>query len=250
MWIKIKKIISSKNIVIIAGIFCFFFVIIAFFWYRERMAWSDTNQVKFMKKELAAHINFFTGPKSSGQKYFASRLRDALVFLKDRDTLEKPYVLAALLHTYGKSLLLQVKWLEIGFESVGIRISATMDERKRFIDLPFPQNMWDQEARDHYRETTERYFSFGSVKIGDVLILEKGSRLILPSSIISDPIFVTIYDGKGRESDSLELFVTKEARLFISEKLNTEPNSLLKEKLSEKLIKNESDLTETSSTLK
>ncbi len=233
MWPKIKKSISNKNIVITAGIFCFFIVTIAILWYREKIAWNDTNQVKFMKKELAAHINFFRGPQSSGQKYFASRLGEALVFLKDRDTLEKPYVLAALLHTYGKSLLLQVKWLEIGFESVGIRISATMDERKRFIDLPFPQNMWDQEARDHYRETTERYFSFGSVKIGDGLMLKKGSILILPSSIISEPIFVTIYDDKGTESDALELFVTEEARTFISEQLSADPNSLPREDLSE-----------------
>jgi len=233
MCLKIKKIISSKSIVITAVIFCFFFVTIAFFWYREKMVWSNTKQVKFMKKELAAHINFLRGPKSSGQKYFVSRLREALVFLKDRDTLEKPYVLAALLHTYGKSLSLQVKWLEVGFESVGIRISAIMDERKRYIDMPFPQNMWDQEAREHYRKTTERGFSFGSVKIGDGLMLEKGSTLILPSSIISEPIFVTIYDVKGTESDALELFVTEEARAFILEQLSADPNSLLRENLSE-----------------
>lgn len=206
---------------------------------------KNDAHAEMVKKEIASQARRFERraaelrgitPQRESTPYDISRLLEAAEFLKNRDHLEKPYLLLAYIRLEdrskwskefeGKNMLMAISWLEDGFETLGIKAQFTQKGKQQTVKLPLYRHRWDEEARTWYNNTLERH-PIHTVLIGDRFALEKISddccpNVIVPEGVIAMPIVISLYDEKGNESNAVELFVYEEVRAFILAQLKPE----------------------------
>ena len=198
-------------------------------WYLLHAPDDDQKQIEFMKNDLKGYLKFWIdwGNPSSLDRYLVPRMKAALGFLANAETLEKPYLFGCYLGCKQHkpctgSAGFGIRWLEIGFQSAGIQIEYSRNGGTEIVGVPFPSHIWNDRAREHYEKQAQRVLG-ASVTITDAGILmefagERGAARVthtLPLSVISDPAYVTLYDNDGKKSEPLELHISPEVREFI-----------------------------------
>jgi hypothetical protein len=190
---------------------------------------ADGRQVERMRKTVEAIGTDLTMVSA----YVAERNKYAWNFLKDRDTLERPYILYCHLGQMFRNkpcdgdVVFRLKWFEIGYNSIGISIRFTRNGGAHKLDIPFPPGMWNEEVRKHHEEVSQRDFSArGEITPSGITLTwhrYDGEdwvpyvNHVLPLSVISEPAEVVVYDKEGNESEPLEMGISPEASEYILE---------------------------------
>ncbi len=106
-----------------------------------------------------------------------------------------------------------LRWYEYGFNSAGINIYYTdCNQTEVTYKLPFPNDIWSKKERDLYGEgiSTRQFYIVGTreaLKVYDFDINKFSiphRKLEIPSCLFDNPIFLSIYDNNGRESNRLK----------------------------------------------
>jgi len=228
-WIRLAWIVAVFGLVV-GGLF----------WRVKIYPYSDRAQIELMKNELKLYFQPHgrpVGAFGSWHKYAPARAKAAYDFLENKGTLEQPYVLFAYLSNSRKEpqrAYLRVSWLELGFESDGIRFSFSEDGNRQVVNIPFPEGywnqwtMWNKPLRDVYTlDSAIRTFDFAGwltkdgIVFGEYATADSGkaefqSTFRLPLSILPTPAEVSIYDIEDGTSQPLCLYVAEELRDFIT----------------------------------
>ena len=159
------------------------------------------------------------------REYNIQQHKEVLHFLKDRTSLERPYLHQAILSGSLSDDGVPYFWfllnfLEEGYDTIGIKLKYPMN--KEFITVALPVyeefDFWDKQTRESYEGTTTRpmsvYLDFGNeLRVKS----NSGERAVIemPRELLSQDISLAVYDIHGNESDYLKPFVRKKARPFL-----------------------------------
>lgn len=156
------------------------------------------------------------------------RYNNALQFLKNRSTLERPYLVQADI-SYGTpighkeaQLMLTLEWLEDGFQTEGILLTQIRQGHKHGYGLGvFSRfDFWDNRERCRKHIGTAIRRVIWSVVIGNEYMFKESSvsgvpLIVVPADILDSQTLIRISDNKRNTSDPIELSIEETAREFI-----------------------------------
>jgi len=100
----------------------------------------------------------------------------------------------------------RIDWFEDGFTSSGVRLTYTDDNnQEKSLDIPFPGGSWNYGNQKNHKDVCLRIFQFRSIENLDINPFKPDDVAVeLPLSIIKQPVYLSIYDDEGNESEKIE----------------------------------------------
>jgi len=154
--------------------------------------------------------------QNEDQRYWLSRVNELIRHVESSTELDKYlpiYAGVGLNQTESRINYLGfgIDWFEDGFTSSGIRITYTDENnQEKSLDIPFPGGSWGYGHQKDYKDVYLRKSGFRSVENLETNPFRPDDIVVeLPLSIIDRPIYLSIYDDEGNESEKIQCRVVE-----------------------------------------